>query len=152
MNLGTGIMRMLAAAAVLAICTWSHVQAQEGPPPPERLEASGEWFAMKHSPAIEAGKPFDLEITLKDVEPELTLICALHWSMADGEYGDLLAIVGQQKGLENGKTYTFQMIPDSLPKVAATVTVVVHTSPTGNWNDLVNQGKSSRIPVARPTP
>ncbi len=147
MRIGRMAVGIAALAAAAAVYTGANARAQDAAP--LMTAAQGEWFEMKHSPTIEAGKPFDLEVKLKNVKPGLKLVCAFHWFKEDGEYGDFLEIFGSRKDAENDKAYSFQKAPESLPKVAAFVRVVLHTSPTGNWDDLVNKAESDKIPVVR---
>jgi hypothetical protein len=112
-------------------------------------KATGDWYEMNYSEKLVQGEKFQFEVKVKNVKAELFLVCAFHWFEDKDKYGGVLEIIGKEEDVKNDKLYKFQPVMNGFPKEAKYVKIVIHTSPSGNWEDLVNKADSPKIPIVK---
>ena len=108
-----------------------------------------DWIAFDAPEHTTPGKPLEVKMHLKGVDPSLKLRADLHWGTTD-DYGGFNARGGDPQEITGDGPHKFTFTPEDKPGLAV-FTVTVWTSPTGGWEDRVHiarhrVGKTADVP------
>jgi len=141
-------------AICLLVCAGSSpLFAAEGETPPNTQTIDlGQWYTVTCPVKFVVGTVAKIKVVYRGIQEETMLLCDLHYTKVDGSSGGFLANDWRGAPAVRGDgEHTFS-IPIRPKEGLASVTILVFTSPNGEWESQTRLVRSEPIPAFDPYP
>ncbi len=113
----------------------------------ERTIPLEEWGSITVPDACAIGKPFDITVTLRQVEAPTRLTVTANWKKAGGQWGGFLQRLQAQREVSEAGAHTFTVTITKTRPELGSIVLSAYLAPDGEWKSATHQG-IAEIPLA----